>query len=709
MSVKVRRKTSALLVAFLLLFSISAPLFSSPVYAVTAPEIVVSKDDHLNSVVPGQTISYKIDVSSGDDDATGVVVTETLPDYTTFNSWYLDNAVANGGFELGNFAGWTENDPKDGLSVVGIAHSGDYGLAISGDTTGSEDGYIEQELCPQVPVDAVSEFSLWGMTGYAWVGVEITVTYADSATSVIDLARESDGWPLSSWSKKDLTSYLLGEKMIKKIKIRGSQQVNPWDAWHGYFDDLVLKVNLDGPPFTFERCLLKEDDLLSFTFIVDVDDPVPASVDLITNKVEVSANGVFPVIATDEDLLNAAPDIVVVKDDGLAAVSPGGAITYTITVANTGNQDATGVAVEETVPEFTTFNAADSTPGWTCSDGAPAGTTCLFNLGVLAAGDHDHLAFAVDVGDSPVPAGMEAIENTVEASDDGTNGGDLVPGNNLYLEATPLAAAADLKITKSDGGLAEVLAGGTVVYTLSYANLSNQDTTGVVIEETVPGHTSFNKAKSTPGWSCPDGAPAGTTCLFNLGGLAAGASGSVKFAAVVSATVPSGVKKIANFALIRDDGQSGADLDVENNQDRVETPVNPGEILADATGEGEAVVEAAEEGARGEEPEEGEVRGVEEAPFDEGAPEEIGDEEEAAGEGVCRDPLWWMLVLLIQGILSFVIIRRSEDWEEAALVGQVIIALAAMIVLWQFFCTWWVPLVAIILGISGFYLTARQL
>ncbi len=161
--------------------------------------------------------------------------------------------------------------------------------------------------------------------------------------------------------------------------------------------------------------------------------------------------------------------------------------------------------------------------------------------------------------------------------------------------------------------------------------------------------------------------------------------------------------------MIRDDGQSGADLDVENNQDRVETPVNPGEILADATGEGEAVVEAAEEGARGEEPEEGEVRGVEEAPFDEGAPEEIGDEEEAAGEGVCRDPLWWMLVLLIQGILSFVIIRRSEDWEEAALVGQVIIALAAMIVLWQFFCTWWVPLVAIILGISGFYLTARQL
>ena len=46
---------------------------------------------------------------------------------------------------------------------------------------------------------------------------------------------------------------------------------------------------------------------------------------------------------SDTDTLDAAPDLVVVKSDGGVSTTPGGQVTYTITVTNNGNQDAIGV------------------------------------------------------------------------------------------------------------------------------------------------------------------------------------------------------------------------------------------------------------------------------------------------------------------------------------------------------------------------------
>ncbi len=70
-----------------------------------------------------------------------------------------------------------------------------------------------------------------------------------------------------------------------------------------------------------------------------------------------------------------------------------------------------------------------------------------------------------------------------------------------------MTAAPDLTLTKSDGG-ATVAPGGTVAYTLSYANAGNQNAIGVSLAETVPADTTFNAGASTAGWSCANGAPA---------------------------------------------------------------------------------------------------------------------------------------------------------------------------------------------------------
>ena len=150
-----------------------------------------------------------------------------------------------------------------------------------------------------------------------------------------------------------------------------------------------------------------------------------------------------------------------------------------------------------------------------------------------------------------LPAGVHAITNTVRIGDDGSNGPDQVPADNQFTITTPVNAAPDLVITKSDGGITAE-AGGSIVYTLFYTNTGTQDAANVVLTETLPANTSYTGV----GWN--PAAPGVYT--QSLGVLAAGASGQVEFAVTVNAQLPAGVTTVFNSVTIGDDGSNGADL-----------------------------------------------------------------------------------------------------------------------------------------------------
>ncbi|MCL1588448.1 MAG: PKD domain-containing protein, partial [Actinomycetia bacterium] len=192
----------------------------------------------------------------------------------------------------------------------------------------------------------------------------------------------------------------------------------------------------------------------------------------------------------------------------------------------------------------------------------------------------------------PIASGVELIVNAAEITDDGTGGEDANPGDNFSVAITPLDSAPDLVIDKDDGGVTAEL-GGTVVYTLSYANAGPQGATGVEIEDTVPANTTFDAAASTPGWSCADGDPAGTPCTFPIGAIPGdSAVALIDFAVTVSGSTPGGTD-ISNTATIADDGNNGPDENPSDNTDTEVTPVDQSPT-ADAGGpysgdEGEAV------------------------------------------------------------------------------------------------------------------------
>jgi LPXTG-site transpeptidase (sortase) family protein len=272
------------------------------------------------------------------------------------------------------------------------------------------------------------------------------------------------------------------------------------------------------------------------------------------------------------EYIGTAPDLAITKTDAEAPVVPGDIIAYTLDYQNTGTGAATGVVVTETVPANTTFNLGASTAGWACLPDANPGSTCTYDIGTLNSGTSGSITFAVLV-DNPLAAGVTQIANTATIADDGTQGTDPTPDNNSDGETTPVNAAPDFWLTKTTT-VTLVFPGDVVVYTLSYANAGNQDATGVTITEVVPVNTSFLTASSSAGWSCVDGAPAGTTCTFSIGALSAGGSGSIAFAVQVSTAIPAGVETIANSATIGDDGANGDDPNPVDNTDDVVTPLD---------------------------------------------------------------------------------------------------------------------------------------
>jgi uncharacterized repeat protein (TIGR01451 family) len=276
--------------------------------------------------------------------------------------------------------------------------------------------------------------------------------------------------------------------------------------------------------------------------------------------------GTEGVTATRQTTITATalPDLVVSKSDGGATVSAGGSVAYTINYSNAGLANSTGVVLTEFLPVGSKFNAAASTAGWVAL-GAGA---YRFAVGSLAAGAGGSVVFDVTVP-SPVPAGLEQLNNTVQIADDGTHGPDANPLNNTAQDSTPVIAGPDLVITKTDGGTSTV-AGGIVLYQIRYSNVGTQNADGVTITETLPANTTFNSTYSFGNW---DDEGSGQIAVL-IGNLAAGASGMVTFAVEVASPLPAGVTQIFNTVSIADSGDSGPDLNPANNTATDTTPIS---------------------------------------------------------------------------------------------------------------------------------------
>jgi uncharacterized repeat protein (TIGR01451 family) len=255
----------------------------------------------------------------------------------------------------------------------------------------------------------------------------------------------------------------------------------------------------------------------------------------------------------------AEADLSIVKT-GPAIVRANTEIAYTVTWRNNGPSLARSAVVTDTLPAGITFGSATPAPStisgqvlsWALGDLQPDATGTIQITGTARIG------------------GTRTNTATIATPIDDPN-----PGNNTDTVDTEVQQP-DLEILKSDGGQQAEL-GKVITYTLAYRNSGTSAATGVVVTETVPTYTTFTAAGSTSGWSCADGAVAGTRCTFNMPSVPAGTSGTLTFVVRVLDNLPPGsvVTAIDNLVRIADDGSAGADPTPGNNSSSDRTPFDP--------------------------------------------------------------------------------------------------------------------------------------
>jgi uncharacterized repeat protein (TIGR01451 family) len=257
-------------------------------------------------------------------------------------------------------------------------------------------------------------------------------------------------------------------------------------------------------------------------------------------------------------------DLAITLSSPPEPVNPGDLLIFEIDYENSGNLTASGVLMTAHLPSFTSFDSENSTSSWTYDEAEDVYT---YDLGSLDPAQSGSLAFAVIVDDT-LAAGVESIFSSFEIADDGSQGADSTPANNSAGGELALDAAPDLSLTITEDST-YVQPGDLIIYDLTYANVGDQDATGVVLVATLPENTIFDPTNSTPGWEVIVRA---TDYQLTLGSLSAEASGSAQFAVIVDETVPSGTTSIPLSASAADDGSNGEDPNSDNNDAQEETP-----------------------------------------------------------------------------------------------------------------------------------------
>jgi len=175
------------------------------------------------------------------------------------------------------------------------------------------------------------------------------------------------------------------------------------------------------------------------------------------------------------------PDLSFSKDDGGITAVLSSTVVYSLTYSNGGSGAANNVAITETVPANTTFNAAASSTGWSCADNSSPGTICNYAIGSLSAGNGGIITFGVTISDF-LPANVTVITNTAVITGAGTA--------TQAMDTTPLLRTPDITLTKTDN-LTTVHPGDTLVYTISVQNNGTQDALNVSMIDVLPAGVGF--------------------------------------------------------------------------------------------------------------------------------------------------------------------------------------------------------------------------
>jgi uncharacterized repeat protein (TIGR01451 family) len=282
----------------------------------------------------------------------------------------------------------------------------------------------------------------------------------------------------------------------------------------------------------------------------------PAAGTTLTNSATTSSTTQDPEPAnnTDAAAVVIAPqaDLSLIKRASASTVDVFQDVTYTLTVANAGPNDASRVTITDTVPAGMLFISADT---GCVFDAGTSSVTC--SIGTLASGASQDVT--VTLGPQ-LPAAGRTVTNSAIVTGEQP---DPQPADNSSSASVVVPPRADVAIEKT-ASATTVAAGGTLTYTLVVTNAGPNTATSVTVDDPLPAPLTAGGAAASQG-ACTI---AGGDVRCALGDLAAGGQAQVTITIDVAASAAG--TTLDNAATV---ASAIADPNPQDNRSSASTPV----------------------------------------------------------------------------------------------------------------------------------------
>ncbi|MDM8518489.1 DUF11 domain-containing protein [Anaerolineales bacterium HSG6] len=553
-----------------------SPMTERPVRQSSYVDIRLEKIDMTFGTIvrPGQVLTYILAYNNyGTVTATNVVMTETLPEYTSFNA-----TVSSAGWQA--ISGTNQYI----INLNPLAPTGHVGgfriFAVTVDPATPNNTRIRNEATishndsnPEIkPADNTDSTSLT-------VGDVLDIRLNKTANRTESAASDTIQYSLEVANRGNKTaSGIIITETVPAYTVFSATASSTWSGCvDGAISGTVCTYSLPND--------LSAGQTHNATFAVTVIDPLPAEATHITNTatvaddgsqeadIEPSNNRDIVIIPLQHPTIIPEIDLGLTKNDLLDTVTPGQILTYSILYFNTGEVPANGVVITETLPAHTQFVGPAT---WQPISGTQA---YRYEVGTLInnATSFDTITFVVQV-EERLASDISMITNTAQIGYDGLESIEPNLTNNHVTETTVITSSPvvtvtssgpDLHLLKVDGGVT-AQPGSQVTYGLVYANNGSRPASGIYLTELLPAHTVF--VSGTPGWQ-----QVGATnqYVYEVGDLDVGEIGikPITISMRVEHSLPITVATLENIALIADDGQHGPDENLADNLSTTSTPI----------------------------------------------------------------------------------------------------------------------------------------
>ena len=271
-----------------------------------------------------------------------------------------------------------------------------------------------------------------------------------------------------------------------------------------------------------------------------------------TNTASISSDSTDPGISNNSASVSASPvpqsDISISGSVNNASQSIGSSVTFTITVTNSGPNNATGVNVSDLLPNGFTYTSS------TVDSGTYDNSTGIWTISNLSNGSSVTLTITAIVNNSG------NYTNTAVVS---SNTNDPTSSNNSSSQEVTPGAVSNLSLTKTINN-ANPYVGGLVEFTLTATNNGPSNASGVSVIDSLPSGYTYDSNNGNGAYSTATG-------KWTIGNLNNGAIKKLKIYAIVKST-----GNYTNSATISSTDQP--DSDTSNNN----PSVSPTSVIAQA-------------------------------------------------------------------------------------------------------------------------------